>query len=102
MTDQELYKLINNELFKTGSCKPNKWQFMKLENKGKYLMFEVIYPTKGNIRIRKPFKKLGKNCFGQELYLYNLYRFTNKRELVDAGIIEDIRLDQQTEESITI
>jgi hypothetical protein len=91
MTDQELYQAVHNELFKTGSCKTNIWFTLKIVNGEKVALFEAMQPTKGNIKIRKPFKKQGVNGFGEQVYLYKLYKFTNKGELKDVGIMEGLR-----------
>jgi len=95
MTEQELYNAIDKELFKTGSSKLNVWQFVKFEKAGKTIVLEAMLPSRGNIKVRKPIKKQRVNCDNQEIWLYNLMRFTKKKTLVDEGFLEDIRLDQQ-------
>ncbi|MDT0160314.1 hypothetical protein [Bacillus sp. AG4(2022)] len=91
MTDQLLYDLIRKELFKKGSCTPNVWQFMIIENNGKKAMFEACLPSRGNIRIRKPVKKQYINEDGQQIFLFDVYKFTNKKELKFDCYIEDIK-----------
>lgn len=92
MTDQQLYNLIHSELFKTGSCTTNKWiQISVKVSEGKYLNVLALCPSKGNVRLRKPIKLQKINSDNEEIWAYNQYRFTNKRELKWEGIAEDIR-----------
>lgn len=91
MNDQQLFKLVSNELFKTGSCTPNVWKLIKIVDGGKVAIFEAMLPSKGNIRIRKPFKKAYINSMGEQVYYYNVFRFTKKMELKDDGIMEDTK-----------
>lgn len=95
MDDKELYRRIIEQLFKNGSCTNNQWFFIKIVHGEKTAMFEAICPSKGNIKIRKPIKRNNINDYGQEIWLYSLFRFTNKRELKDDGFLYDIRLDHQ-------
>jgi hypothetical protein len=81
MTDKELYNAIHGELFKDGSCVPNEWYIVKIVDGEKVAIFEAIYPSKGNIRIRKPVSVYGKNYDNETLYNYDVWRFTNKNEL---------------------
>ncbi len=83
MSDQEFYKLINTAIFKNGSCKPNIWfnVIIKEEN----IHCEAILPSKGNLKIRKPVKQSHFNGYEEMIYEYNLYRFTNKKELIYEG-----------------
>ncbi|MEW5569634.1 hypothetical protein [Rossellomorea marisflavi] len=100
MTDQELYNKVRSILFKTGSCKPNQWKLIKVADNEKVALMEAMQPLKGNIRIRKPFKKQGINEYNEQTYLFNVYRFTNKDELKFDCVIEDTRLEQM--EALTI
>ena len=94
-TDQKLFNEINNQLYVNGKCdKLNQWVFMKVELEGKIAAFEVMMPSRGNIRVRRPLKKMFINDNGQEVWLYNMLKFTNKKELKDEGLFHDIRLDQ--------
>lgn len=95
MTDKELYHAVLDEFYKTGSCRLNEWQLMKIKHDGRIAIFEAIYPSRGNIKIRRPIKKDRVNDYGQEIWLYSLMRFTNKQELKDDGFLYDIRLDQK-------
>lgn len=94
-TEQKLFEEINNQLFVNGRCdKVNQWMFMKVNLDGRIGAFEVMQPNRGNVRVRRPLKKMRINDNGQEIWLYNQMKFTNKRELKDDGFLEDIRLDQ--------
>ena len=94
-TEQKLFNEINNQLFVNGRCdKVNKWMFMKVNIEGRIAAFEVMQPSRGNVKVRRPVKKMRTNDNGQEIWLYNQMKFTNKKELKDDGFLEDIRLDQ--------
>ncbi|MCK1999864.1 hypothetical protein MZM54_00520 [[Brevibacterium] frigoritolerans] len=84
--DQKFYSLVHAKLFKTGSCKPNVWQYMKIEMDGKVAAFEVMYPSRGNIKLRKP-KRLKFIQEGIEYWEFDVFRFTNKKELVEEKYI---------------
>lgn len=89
--DQKLYSLVHTELFKTGSCKPNVWQHMKIQMDSKVAAFEVMYPSRGNIRLRKP-KRLKYVQDDIEFWEFDVFRFTNKKELKQDEYMVDERL----------
>jgi hypothetical protein len=91
MNDQQLFKLVSNELFKNGSCTPNVWQLIKIVDGEKVALFEAMLPNRGNIRIRKPFKKSFVNSDGEQVYYYEVFKFTKKMKLKDDGIMEDTK-----------
>ncbi|WEG18551.1 hypothetical protein PQ478_08715 [Alkalihalophilus pseudofirmus] len=95
MTEQQLYTLVHEELYKTGSCVPNVWRLLKIADGERVAIFEAIQPRRGNIKIRRTIKKQRINDEGKEIWLYNLYRFTNKKELKDDGLLEDVRPDHE-------
>ncbi|MCY7933876.1 hypothetical protein MOF37_21630 [Bacillus spizizenii] len=91
MSEQELFDKVHAELFKKGSCSVNKWILIKISDKNKVALFEAMVPSRGNIRIRKPLKFQRKNGESKEIWLYQSFRFGNKKNLIDDGLIEDIR-----------
>lgn len=84
MSEQELCKLITENMFKK-SC--NKWYTMIIESDNKKAIFEVMTPTKGNIKVRKPIKKNNYN----DTYDYIVYRITKTYTLFEIGIFTDTR-----------
>ncbi len=83
MSEKDLCISIHNALNRK-RC--NTWYIVKIIDGDKVAIFEAIVPTKGNIKVRKPFKKSFENK-----YFYNLYRITNKLTLHDMGIVESER-----------
>jgi hypothetical protein len=84
MNNEELYKQISD--FLIGKY-VNKWYLNKFELEGKEGMFEVKCNSRGYIHIRKPFKTRN-NADGEKIFIYNVYRFTDKKELVYSHMEE--------------
>ncbi|WP_079709835.1 hypothetical protein [Paraliobacillus ryukyuensis] len=91
MTDKEFFDSIHNELYKNGSCITDAWFTVTIKDNEKVATLETMQPSKGNIRIRKPFKRARINANGEQIFLYDVYRFNNKYELKNDGIIEGLR-----------
>lgn len=92
MDDKKLYEEINNTMFQNGSCTLNQWYLINIINEeGKVLTFEAIYPSKGNIKIRIPVAKHGMNYENEMVYKYKQFRFTNKKELKNDGYVYDTK-----------
>lgn len=92
MTDKTFFTKVSECLFTGGVCKtPDKWQTISFDLNGKRYLMEALLPSRGNIRVRKPVKRSYINIDGDPVYLYTVYRFTNKLELVGAGLMEDTR-----------
>lgn len=86
MSEKDLCLSIHHALDRK---KCNTWYTVKIIDGEKVATFEAITPTKGNVKIRKPFKKSFENK-----YFYNLYRITNKLTLHDMGIVESERPEE--------
>ena len=83
MTEKEMCTIVHKLL----NCKKiNTWYIAKIVTSDKIALFEVMYPSKGNIKIRKPIKKYNAHTF-----VYQVYRITKDLSLFDMGIYIDVR-----------
>ena len=84
MNNEKLYKQVTN--FLDGKY-VNRWYLNKFIHEGKEAVFEVKYNNRGYIHIRKPFKTRN-NADGEKIFIYNVYRFTGKKDLVYSHMEE--------------
>lgn len=90
MTDKELKDIIDYLLFKTGSSKINVWRPVHIKNGENLAVIEASINNKGFIHIRKPRRRVAIKEDGSTIIEYIAYRFTNKGELKDNGVYDDI------------
>ncbi len=83
MSENELCILITENMYRK-SC--NKWYTMIIIDNDKKAMFEVMWPEKGSIKLRKPIKQNN-----NDTYDYIVYRITKAFSLFEIGIFTDTR-----------
>lgn len=95
MESKELYNHIHNELFKGGSCTPNSWYLVNIVNaEGKRATFEAMLPNRGNLKIRRPKGIKGEERGKDTVYYYDVWKFTNKKELKYDDVYYSTRPDK--------
>lgn len=99
MTDEKVYEIVRNALFKDGSCSFDTWYTIVINNKP---LFEASINSKGYIHIRKPIKKIDWYENRNDVFLYRKWRFNSKKELVDAGMIEGTKPNKEDVKEIIL
>lgn len=83
MNEKELCKFINENIFKKTL---NTWHTFIINTSKGRMSIEVLIPTKGNVKLRKPIKKVVNDD-----YDYTVYRITKNNTLYDMGIFQATR-----------
>lgn len=80
MAEKELCHHITEAMNKK---RINTWYTVKIIAGDKTATFEACWPSRGNLKIRKPFRKSFENK-----WFYQMYRLTDNMTLFDMGLIE--------------
>jgi hypothetical protein len=89
MTDNQVYSIVRQALFETGSCYYNTWYTIVVNNRP---VFEAAINNKGFIHIRKPIRKVE---YKENTFLYQKWRFNSKKELIDDGLWEGTKPEKE-------
>lgn len=94
MTDKELFEIVQDQLDKAKANTSNHFAWFPIYHNGKIICeaFQDFHTKNGRIRVRKPYErvKAGKTDEGKQIYLYRVYRFSKKIELVYECRIKDL------------
>ena len=86
--DQQMFKEINKQLYVNGKCdKIDQWVFMSVKIKRKAAAFEAMVTSNGDTLVRRALQKISMNDDGQEVWVYFMFKFNDKKELQGEGFI---------------